>query len=300
MKLFFIPLAIVWLFVGVTDTLLAHGIPIDVLANSVTNRLFVIEGFEAGDLLLAPGVEISTTSPGLGVNFATNGIAANTAFQLEVSQELLFWDGTGVSSPATDLLVFNPAFTSFYRVTATSGVQTGLDWATYPGGSAWDAHGLYRLDSLAAPTGIYGLAVQVAAVGYDPTKPFLLPLIYDPSSQWNANEINDGIELLRAVIDVPFSADFNNDTDVDGLDFLTWQRGFGPVSSTTLPSDGDADFDSDVDRFDFEYWESKFGSQVVPASTNAFNVPEPSTLLLALVGLICLRSFFVPRWTLQL
>jgi hypothetical protein len=219
MNIFSKLIAVGSLFSGMTGTLFGHGLPIDVLANSVTNRLFVIEGFEAGELELAPDIEISTSSPGLGVSFAGNGIAAGTAFQLEISQELLYWDGTAVASPTADLLVINPAFVSFYTVTGSSGEQTGLDWATYPGGSSWDAHGLYRLDSLSAPAGIYGLAARIAAVGYESTKPFLWPLVYDPSSLWSASELANGMELLRSEISVPASTDFDGSGLTDGLGF---------------------------------------------------------------------------------
>jgi len=286
----------IWLIGSSSGKLLAHGIPIDLLANSVTNRLFVIEGFELGELVLNPGIEISTSSPGLGVSFTANGIVAGTAFQFEVTQELLYWDGTGAAMPATDLLVFNPAFTDYYSVNAASGEQTGMNWATYPGGPSWDAHGLYQLVSLEASAGIYGLAVRVSAAGYDPTKPFLIPLLYDPNSQWSASEIGEGIEVLQDAIDVPFSADFDTDADVDGLDFLAWQRGFGPVSTSTLPSEGDADFDSDVDRFDFEYWESEFGLPIVSSFAKAITVPEPSASLLAFVGAMNLGCLCRSRW----
>ncbi len=52
--------------------------------------------------------------------------------------------------------------------------------------------------------------------------------------------------------------DFNNDTDVDGQDFLAWQRGFGTVSGANL-ADGDATGDGDVDDRDLAVWEATFG-----------------------------------------
>jgi hypothetical protein len=56
------------------------------------------------------------------------------------------------------------------------------------------------------------------------------------------------------------SADFDSDGDVDGADFLTWQRGLGapPISSTR--ANGNADGDQDVDAFDLTVWRSRFGS----------------------------------------
>ena len=53
------------------------------------------------------------------------------------------------------------------------------------------------------------------------------------------------------------TADFDGDGDVDGRDFLAWQRGFG-ASSPTL-SDGDANGDAMVDGNDLEIWQSQYG-----------------------------------------
>jgi hypothetical protein len=66
-------------------------------------------------------------------------------------------------------------------------------------------------------------------------------------------------------------ADFDNDNDVDGADFLTWQRGLG-ISSGASHSQGDADFDTDVDLDDLFIWRQQFGdgmSSVVNANYNS-------------------------------
>ena len=56
-----------------------------------------------------------------------------------------------------------------------------------------------------------------------------------------------------------FTADFDSDADIDGTDFLTWQRGFG-TSSTATKEDGDADGDGTVDEVDLGVWELQFGT----------------------------------------
>lgn len=60
------------------------------------------------------------------------------------------------------------------------------------------------------------------------------------------------------------SGDFDGDGDVDGADFLTWQRDLGDASSLGL-------------------WEGNFGTSA--ANVAASNVPEPSSALLALLAL---------------
>ena len=55
------------------------------------------------------------------------------------------------------------------------------------------------------------------------------------------------------------SADFDTDGDVDGFDFLAWQRGFGTTSGATKP-DGNSDDDGDVDSSDLAVWELQYGT----------------------------------------
>jgi len=70
------------------------------------------------------------------------------------------------------------------------------------------------------------------------------------------------------------SGDFDNDNDVDGADFLAWQRN---------PSVGD-----------LSNWESEFGMTSALVTTNV--VPEPTGLLLVLVGLFVLWIWRVRRF----
>jgi hypothetical protein len=60
------------------------------------------------------------------------------------------------------------------------------------------------------------------------------------------------------------SADFDSDGDIDGSDFLVWQRGFGTPAPNAIKSDGDADNDEDVDRDDLSVWESQYGTTPQP------------------------------------
>jgi len=61
------------------------------------------------------------------------------------------------------------------------------------------------------------------------------------------------------------ASDFDEDGDVDGFDFLTWQRGGSP---TPLSSG------------DLSDWQTNYGT-VAPLSAASAVVPEPHTLLLA-------------------
>jgi hypothetical protein len=62
------------------------------------------------------------------------------------------------------------------------------------------------------------------------------------------------------------SGDFDEDSDVDGADFLYWQRNDGSESNLDL-------------------WQATFGEVANPITAASTAVPEPSTLLLLLLGL---------------
>ncbi len=78
------------------------------------------------------------------------------------------------------------------------------------------------------------------------------------------------------------SADFDEDDDVDGFDFLAWQRSFGLTSGATK-AQGDADDNGTVDAADLDIWETQYGTKTL--LTSAATVPEPTTCTLALVSL---------------
>ncbi len=76
-------------------------------------------------------------------------------------------------------------------------------------------------------------------------------------------------------------ADFDNDGDTDGTDYLTWQSSFGGDGSTG----GDADFSGLVDGVDLTIWQNLYDGN---AALSASSVPEPSSVAVLLLGLACL------------
>lgn len=81
------------------------------------------------------------------------------------------------------------------------------------------------------------------------------------ASNWRASLAVGG---TPGVVPTPTSADFDADGDVDGSDFLRWQRGLGKPAATA--ADGDADHDSDVDGLDLAVWRSQFGATAAVAA----------------------------------
>ncbi|MDZ4656264.1 MAG: PEP-CTERM sorting domain-containing protein [Bythopirellula sp.] len=87
--------------------------------------------------------------------------------------------------------------------------------------------------------------------------------------------------------------EFVFDGDVDGRDFLAWQRnaGFGldgmgnPRFATR--QHGDGNLDRVVDSLDLAVWQANYGAGGGPLVALSQAVPEPSTLGLLLLGSIC-------------
>jgi hypothetical protein len=110
---------------------------------------------------------------------------------------------------------------------------------------------------------------------------------------FNPGGAQDLVFSYAVVPAAPLGADFDSDGDVDGADFLTWQRGLGTAAATK--AQGDADGDADVDGADLGLWKSQFGggafsgpgvllTSFVRYVSSAAPVPEPSSVVLAGLG----------------
>lgn len=85
-----------------------------------------------------------------------------------------------------------------------------------------------------------------------------------------------------AVIDAGLQGDFDNDGDVDIVDFGTFGQNFGMTGlPLDPPTDGDFEPDGDVDIVDFGTFAQNFGMGTGSGSA----IPEPGSLLLLLAGI---------------
>ncbi len=81
------------------------------------------------------------------------------------------------------------------------------------------------------------------------------------------------------------NADYDDDGDVDGTDFLIWQRTLG--SETELAADGDQS--GKVDAADLALWKIPFGASATTTGVGA--VPEPAGTTMALGAALALFAF---------
>ncbi len=88
--------------------------------------------------------------------------------------------------------------------------------------------------------------------------------------EWFVNYSATSVELIST-----FAGDFDFDGDVDGFDFLNWQRGESP---------------DPLSQSDLNAWEMNYG-MVAPLVAASAAVPEPSSmfLILAATQILCLR-----------
>lgn len=118
-----------------------------------------------------------------------------------------------------------------------------------------------------------------------------------PNNQGGAVYV-DNIEFVN--LDLEPDADADGNGQIDGLDFLQWQRGVG-LNDATSVSDGDFNFDGVVDSLDLAVWQSQYPATGAIAA--AALVPEPASTLLTAALLLSLveRSFLLDRklWTLR-
>ena len=78
---------------------------------------------------------------------------------------------------------------------------------------------------------------------------------------------------------IPYSADFDEDGDVDGRDFLIWQRNLSQVGYGKA---GDANHDGFVNDQDLAIWQDQYGTQPLSVSASTA-IPEPASLTLVLL-----------------
>jgi hypothetical protein len=166
-------------------------------------------------------------------------------------------------------------------------VKSGLTWAA-------DTWYNFRVD-MDFTTKTYDFIVNGVKVNEDPIR------FYNEAAT-NAVKffVSRGTNQAGSIIDdvrieatsnfpaITTNGDFNADGEVDGEDFLMWQRGVGTATGAVL-GDGDANGDGAVTGADLAVWRLAAPGRVVPAVSA---IPEPASAViatLALLGLVAAR-----------
>jgi len=86
---------------------------------------------------------------------------------------------------------------------------------------------------------------------------------------WDITYESNAVFVTAASVIPTLAGDFDSDDDIDGFDFLEWQRGFGGT----------------FDAADLADWEMNFGTTTpLVAASTVGAVPEPSSIALLLLG----------------
>jgi T5SS/PEP-CTERM-associated repeat protein len=96
--------------------------------------------------------------------------------------------------------------------------------------------------------------------------------------EWDTSQL-----LVDGTLYIPLAGDFNNDGTIDAADFTVWQDNLG-LSASALNGNGSGA--ATVVQADYLLWKTNFGLSAATGSKGAAAVPEPTTLLLALLALV--------------
>jgi autotransporter-associated beta strand protein len=217
-----------------------------------------------GDLVATLGAEATPQLPNLftlpGVLHVGGGVTFDAASTMQV--DIL----AGTVTPEYDQLVAGGPVTL-----AGATLNLSLGQFTPTGAETFTI-----IDSASVVAGEFGNYAQGAPVDLAGTTFYI-----------NYHGGADGHDVVLAPnVPVLENADFNDDGNVDGADFLIWQRGLGAGGL----SQGDANGDNQVNGADLAIWKAQFGTTGL--STGAAGaVPEPASLWLvgAAIGALGVR-----------
>lgn len=237
-------------------------------------------------LLWQNGVVIARTYSNINGEFHFSNLAAGT-YTIQKVQPTLYFDGIDTPGSLGDLDSIENQFTIILPAAANA---TGYAFAErgllpwYIGKSMYLAStptNIWQNLDLSVTSLWYAfnpedvqLEVLVSAVGLAAVEVFdaqMMPVVPQEGSSSNALRYQvstNELHYLRlsgsspdADISLAFTGlagDFDGDGDVDGRDFLLWQRGFGRQPNATS-GDGDADANGVVDSTDLHLWQEGYG-----------------------------------------
>jgi hypothetical protein len=98
------------------------------------------------------------------------------------------------------------------------------------------------------------------------------------------------LEVSAHAVQAGITGDYNHNGVVDAADYILWRNTLG--QSTNLAADGNNN--GTIDAGDFDLWRAHFGQTAAAGASQSAPVPEPSSLILVLLGL---SAFYCRRRT---
>jgi hypothetical protein len=86
------------------------------------------------------------------------------------------------------------------------------------------------------------------------------------------------------------NADYDDDGDVDGHDFLIWQRANGSTVAPNTSADGTGD--GLVNAADLALWRTNYGTATAASAGSVTAVPEPASMAMGGIGGVLLVGYF--------
>jgi hypothetical protein len=240
---------------------------------------------------------------GTAVNGGTDGYIDNVDVQISNAADVLLFLEVNTTTGVARIrnLTGDPVPVDYYEITSASGALKTNTWtslqdqnlAGFPAGNGtgngWEEAGGSSANILSESylTGNSSVSNN-GSVSLGPA--------------FNTAGAHDLVFRYAAVPQAPIGSDFDSDGDSDGADFLTWQRGVGTTGAGATKAVGNADGDTDVDGADLAVWRGEFGGTgasgpgalqlgfVRYVTGAATAIPEPSTALLAGVGVLVIGS----------
>jgi hypothetical protein len=150
-----------------------------------------------------------------------------------------------------------------------SGEHSGIGWGLSPGFQAPDV--LTWTLEVANPTPI---AIGLPQV--NPTSPVgeSLASWFGSPGAWTKAGVGGASVFSASIFAAALPGDYDGDNDVDGADFMQWQRSHGLHDATA-----DGNRDGAVDGEDMDVWKSRF-----PTPAAGAVIPEPGSAVLAAIG----------------
>lgn len=116
-----------------------------------------------------------------------------------------------------------------------------------------------------------------------------------PTPVYDYNQMMYRLDLATIPALTRLGGDYDDDGDVDGADFMVWQRSLGAVVPSGTGADGDGN--GRVESFDLAPWKLRFGQTAASEGIQAA-IPEPATsMLLAIAAVATLRGTLNSRST---